>query len=504
MFKHLTRHPSNHYIALVGIFVIILCAVIPSIDPKGRFAAALERFADDQPLINNNIPERQPVFTAARNVLLYTLFKDFVFNGSLDTSIHVNALQEYKNKTMFYTTSDSTSYDTLCEKTNAEDDKALLQSKADKCTTYDLQALAVREQQIIPGFENSNAMYPRNIDDENAKDASIIMDNNFYLLKQNMTKLSRAQLEVVIEQTTTGSKQFIAVTLSEMPLWLVMCRPLLVYVSMVGYFRVAYDVRPHNNIMNLFQTNPSQEDYAFYGAPRLYLEPVPTSFNTKPLALQSTEFRISNETLDVLKKQLDSNKVILYYISPAKSSVIPPRNFATVLSCTLHPKKANSFSLGTDGINAASATPKVTPPPIYEPRIVVQLSSSNFQIEVGDTIVFKAEPRAPSLAQLTTTQEKSAKTAASNVIFDLVTAASSYQILHFNTAFAFNTYTITIIYRNLMSQQNELFTYRGVLEGTLADKCFAFNPLLTNDEDMDVSYALPYTIGTALKFNIKP
>jgi hypothetical protein len=375
---------------------------------------------------------------------------------------------------MFYPSTNN--YDMLCEKTiTDEDDNELVSMQSTVCGEYDIRSYAIQENEYITGFENAD--YFRMHFNTDYKNSSILIDNNFYIIKQNMLSFgSLDNAELVDIRHSSGSKTYIAISGSFHP-WFILTRSILIYVNMLGFFRVAYDVIALNNIMNMYVTDSELVDTSFF---RLYLEPVPTEINGKAITLQVPN-ALDDNFLRILKLQLASNKCLIYYITndPRTDTIYslqPPLRFATVMNLTIDEGLQQTFNIGVDGNEVRNQT--------YLTSISVTRSPTFFALTINGQDIFKTSP-IPN-------NEEEDKSRAEKALYEIMNNENK-TVIDFNVAFAFNVYILSVLYHNNQLGKDDIFIYRGQLNGMYKDRCFALNPNL-NFPQVRVSYSLPSTL----------
>lgn len=458
-------HQSLIIVGWIGCIIILLASIVATFASKEHFTE-----------VNmNNDPDRRFLFYANRNILIYTIIKNAFFNGGLDTLVHRNSIAELRKKAGFVPF--GANYDVICDKTQHNGNADIKDFQQYECTAYDFQSFAIPETKTIPTFTNSDSIFNM-YTDANSINTVINIDNNYYNFTKSITVFRGVDIETVEVQLMppfSGKKRYISVGLKDgLSPWFVLARPVLLYIEMVGYVKVIYDVLSHTNVMNFYSTSGNGS------AQRLYLELLPAKIKGRDIVMHKT-FDLTNERVNLLKSQIEGNNIMMFYLKPSLDAPIAaPLEFATVISCSLNTPQQQEFDL-SGPVNDA-----------YENKVVLYRSVSDIVIEIG------GQPIVSTLAS----QNDGDSTFASFAANELGKILKSQLVTSVNVIIAFNTVTIIVFYKDESNQQS-LYVYRTVLGGVLKDKCIAVSSNLTSNNQLPISYIIPSLTDLAIGLNFQ-
>jgi hypothetical protein len=374
---------------------------------------------------------------------------DPLFNGFYDKSVSGLAYHVLKERYSFVPF--RMNYDVFCEKVNS-DDASIQEAQQQTCATYDINKFSVSspvQNLKTGGFEFNSSV--------------TIFDNNYY----NLCKLDNFDLGTVRSiapinavLSSTSYIALLAVQFEDVPLALITLQPCLLYVSLIGYFRIVYDVFQDTNIFNKFDSNNS--------AGTLYLEPLPKHVAEKEVNLQTTVALTDNQRVQQIYSQMKTGNSKVYFLRQQKAMpvIISPK-YPVVASITLKSGMIKNFGIGPS-----------------QNDIDVNTYIANTSIfYTGQKLVVYAD----SVATFSSTFLDSILS--EGVVTNLV------------VSFCLNTVTVACSYNH--GDKKSFYLERSCLGGAQKDKCFAISKTYLQNDQIKISYLLTDYHQLATSWNIQ-
>lgn len=448
---------ENRLIMLVGLIIVAISALLNAF---GISKLIVERYADDT---SSKEVELEPIEAPRKLMIIYLL-------RSLVMGYVTNAVFEHSPELQLVLESSWTflpsMVDMLCTSIMVEDEEQ--QKRLDNhCKNLMISEFAAAERRVLPKLSACDeAQYvPRQL--TNIEDAStMILDDTRYKLTTTCFDVRGC---VIDHQPTIAGSDFkdgLRVFFARSPTWLILARPMVVEIPMVGFFGVTCDLMEDSNVMNGYHSldyvTRSQAD----NQPRddnrcmlLSLSELPKDFNQYSVNYAHKNIAFSSAYAQSLQNSKMYNMWKLYYLVPSGSQPHVQKEYYNIL--TVHINKP------TTGAGIVINSPKQTTDVIQ--RTTVMLSPAK---QLSITV------------NLTSTVTDAPITLNTNNISKALASASSFDVL---VTLAVNTVT-TVVYYTTPDGEQYVQTSRQVLKtrnGPVINTFFCFN---TNKNDSRASY----------------
>jgi hypothetical protein len=499
---------QNRIIVILGVGIIITVVLLQVMYAKNAFFNEIikrEGFVDDPATIATclaNIPsnvervsdtiqqDRKPTMGyIERNILIHKWFRDVCFSGMTDINNFPLSFKEFKSKVMFYPF--QLNHDLLCAMC-FEQSNSLKDGRDSICKSFNIDSYAIRDQKNNPQFQQN--IFQFEAEDSFTRNSSyLLIDNNFYNLYKNTTRIKVANLTA-----TDRTPKTIGMNIVEHSEWFVLSKPVLIYVHMVGIFRVVYDYNISTNIMNSYQSEQfrnakgSLSETSAIVQYYLFLEIVDEFIDVgnnvlKPVLSQTPLVRadFTTNNLSQLADKINANMIYVYYLKICREiPLVPPQYFASI--CSFYVQNINdlsSISLGTGTITVPSTLDMTS----YITTINVVTS---FTTNVGSNPTV-------GLKVVGLTNEPMFSDQRLNELM------SVYTFEGLIITFAFNVITFFLFYTIPNTPEKQIYICRKPINGdSVAGKIFAINRNITPPRNTIIRYDLPNYLDISTRLNI--
>jgi hypothetical protein len=474
----------NYIIILFSLIIVAIVAVVHATRPKW------ETFLNNDGTATIDLPTS---VTNPRNEFIYHVLRQLVLSYIPYQAYKSNP--EVKRAVQTYWAFLPSTFDIICSNVTVEDDsqRKLIDSN---CKNLFISEFSVNDQRSIPKLSPCDEMNytPRKL--TKLEDvATMIIDDMKYTMASSCFDVSGASVNHQPFIPNTDFSDGFKVFFKRSPTWMLLARPLVIEIPMVGFFTVNYDLNEDTNIMNSYHsldyTTKNQATNLADDKNRclyLSLTQLPAGFEKYNVNYASSSTTFNNAFAQSLQNSRLYSSWKLYYTIPYGMTPNVQLNAYHVMTLHINPKSI--FPSAGAIINS----PVTTSDYIQKINVVF---GSNHQLSISVNLT--SSPTDQSIIIDTTSiNEAIAAVDASNPKFDVL------------ITFALNTITIVAFYQTPDGDQY-VRTLRKTLKtknGPIFNLFFCFKPekkdqqnSYINIEPSQITFATPNYAHKAMDFN---